>query len=99
MTNGWIIGVDEAGRGPCGPSCCRRGCPARTYRRIGGFKKLSARKRALLEAQIMEQAHWAYAEVGVEEIDRFNIFGATMVAMTRAVEALVARLEGRSRWC
>lgn len=95
MTNGWIIGVDEAGRGPlAGPVVAGAVALRAPIAGLADSKKLSAKKRALLEAQIMEQAHWAYAQVGVEEIDRFNIFGATMVAMTRAVEALVARLEG-----
>ena len=52
--------------------------------------KLSARRRALLEPAIRESCGWALGEADVEEIDRLNIFAATMLAMSRAVEALCA---------
>lgn len=85
-----IVGVDEAGRGPlAGPVVaaavvlCDGG--------IGGLddsKKLSAKRRAGLEAQIKAQCRWAIGEASVEEIDAINILQATMLAMTRAVDAL-----------
>ncbi len=55
-------------------------------------KKLSAQRRAELEATIKRRCHWAIGVVDVAEIDRLNIFGATMLAMTLAVEALCARI-------
>jgi ribonuclease HII len=55
-------------------------------------KKLSARKRAVLEPLIQQSCGWALGVVDAEEIDRINIFAATMLAMTRAVAALVAEL-------
>ena len=71
-------------------------------------KKLTAERRGVLEAMIKRRCHWAVGvveveEVGVgsaagaglvevEEIDRLNIFGATMLAMTLAVEALCAKV-------
>lgn len=61
---------------------------------LADSKKLSAKRRALLEAQIIEQSHWATGVCDVEEIDRLNIFGATMLAMTKAVANLVSRLDG-----
>jgi ribonuclease HII len=51
-------------------------------------KKLSAKRRAVLEPQIKASCHWALGVVDAEEIDRINIFAATMLAMTRAVAAL-----------
>ncbi len=85
-----IIGVDEAGRGPlAGPVVagavilCDGGIEG-----LDDSKKLSAKRRALLEAEIHARCRWAVGICTVEEIDRFNILQATMLAMTRAVEAL-----------
>ena len=55
-------------------------------------KKLSAAKRARLEPLIQQTCAWALGVVEAEEIDRINIFAATMLAMTRAVGALVIQL-------
>jgi len=90
-----VIGVDEAGRGPlAGPvvaAACvlGNGAPAG----LDDSKKLSAKKRAVLEPLIQQSCHWALGVVEAEEIDRINIFAATMLAMTRAVAGLVARLD------
>ncbi|WP_068080207.1 ribonuclease HII [Novosphingobium rosa] len=95
MKKGWIIGVDEAGRGPlAGPVVAGAVALPMPIAGLADSKKLSAKRRALLEAQIIEQAHWATGVCDVEEIDRLNIFGATMLAMTRAVADLAARLDG-----
>ena len=85
-----IVGVDEAGRGPlAGPVVaaavvlCR---PRPTG--LDDSKKLSGARRAELEAVIKRRCRWAVGIADVAEIDRLNIFGATMLAMTRAVAAL-----------
>lgn len=85
-----IVGVDEAGRGPlAGPVVagavilCDGGIAG-----VDDSKKLSAKRRALLEAEIKAKCRWAVGMASVEEIDRLNILQATMLAMTRAVEAL-----------
>jgi ribonuclease HII len=91
---GVIIGVDEAGRGPlAGPVVAAAvvlGPDAPTG--LDDSKKLSARRRAVLEGQIQKTCHWALGLASVEEIDQINIFAATMLAMTRAVATLAARL-------
>jgi ribonuclease HII len=46
----------------------------------------------VLEAAIIAEAHWAVGVVEADEIDRINIFAATMLAMTRAVAGLVAKV-------
>jgi ribonuclease HII len=91
-----IVGVDEAGRGPlAGPVVaaavvlCKPRPPG-----LDDSKKLSAARRAALEETIKRRCHWAIGVVEPEEIDRLNIFGATMLAMTLAVEALCARIGG-----
>lgn len=86
-----VIGVDEAGRGPlAGPvvaAACVLGSAAPEG--LDDSKKLSARRRAMLEGRIQASCSHALGMAGAEEIDRINIFAATMLAMTRAVEALV----------
>ena len=90
-----VIGVDEAGRGPlAGPVVAAavvlgEVCP----QGLDDSKKLSAKRRAVLEGEIKASCRWAIGVAGVEEIDRINIFHATMLAMTRAVASLCAELE------
>ncbi len=84
------VGVDEAGRGPlAGPVVAAAvvlgaGHPPG----LADSKTLSRARRAVLEAAIKGTCYWAVGVAEVEEIDRINIFGATMLAMTRAVQAL-----------
>lgn len=86
-----IAGVDEAGRGPwAGPVIAAavildpRNIPAG----IDDSKKLSARKRECLYAQLLHDARIGVGEASVAEIDAHNILGATLLAMRRAVAAL-----------
>ena len=51
-------------------------------------KKLSAKRRGELEAIILARCTVGVGMASVEEIDAINILQATMLAMTRAVEAL-----------
>lgn len=87
---GPVCGVDEAGRGPlAGPVVA--GAVLLCKPRPSGLddsKKLSRERRGELESVIKRRCRWAVGVVDVGEIDRLNIFGATMLAMTRAVAAL-----------
>ena len=87
---GFTVGVDEAGRGPlAGPVVAAAVvlCKPRPSG-LDDSKKLSAPRRQSLEAVIKRRCRWAVGVVDIDEIDRLNIFGATMLAMTRAVAAL-----------
>jgi ribonuclease HII len=89
-----IFGVDEAGRGPlAGPVVAAAVllCKPRPSG-LDDSKKLTAARRAELEATIKRRCQWGVGVVEVEDIDRLNIFGATMLAMTLAVDALCAKL-------
>ncbi|HEX7872244.1 MAG TPA: ribonuclease HII [Sphingobium sp.] len=90
LPDGLIAGVDEAGRGPlAGPVVaaavilCERGIAG-----LDDSKKLTAARRAELEAQILAHCRYGIGMASVEEIDSINILQATFLAMTRAVEAL-----------
>lgn len=87
-----IAGVDEAGRGPlAGPVFAAAVIldPDRPIFGLADSKILSESKRNSLYLSIKESAlSWAIAQASVEEIDRFNILQATLLAMQRAVESL-----------
>ena len=89
-----IIGVDEAGRGPLAGPVVAAACVLGTVTPAGldDSKKLSAKRRAVLEPLIIASCRHGLGVVEADEIDRINIFAATMLAMTRAVAALVAQL-------
>ena len=86
-----MIGVDEAGRGPlAGPVVAGAVLlPTEGIVGLADSKKLSARRRAVLEVEIKARCRWGLGVVEVDEIDRLNIFAATMKAMTLAVSALI----------
>ncbi len=87
-----IAGVDEAGRGPlAGPLAVAAVIlnPRRRIRGLDDSKKLTEARREALYAQIVERAlAWHVVLVEVDEIDRINIFQATMAGMCRAVAGL-----------
>ena len=85
-------GVDEAGRGPlAGPVVVAAVIldPSRPIAGLDDSKKLSEKRREALYLEIVERA-FAHCVVVVEaeEIDRLNIFHATMAGMSRAVAGL-----------
>lgn len=87
-----IAGIDEAGRGPlAGPVVVAAVIldPQRPIAGLGDSKVLKASQREALAPLIRAQAlAWSVIAVEAEEIDRINIFQATMVGMTRAALAL-----------
>ncbi len=87
-----ICGVDEAGRGPlAGPVYAAAVIldPARPIAGLRDSKRLSARQRDRLAAEVRERAlGWAIAQASAAEIDAINILQASLLAMQRAVGAL-----------
>lgn len=102
-----VCGVDEAGRGPwAGPVFAAAVVlnPRRLPKGVDDSKKLTAKARDAVEAEIKEKAvAWAVAFASVEEIAEHNILKATGLAMRRAVQALepaprVALVDGNYRF-
>lgn len=87
-----LAGVDEVGRGPlAGPVVTAAVIldPARPIAGLADSKVLSEKRREALFELITSQAlAWAVGRCEVAEIDQLNIFHATLLAMTRAVQAL-----------
>ncbi len=90
-TGALIIGVDEAGRGPlAGPVVAAAvvlGPDA--PQGLADSKVLSAKRRATLDPLIRQTCRWGIGVIEADEIDRINIFAATMKAMALAVAALL----------
>jgi len=95
-----VCGVDEAGRGPlAGPVYAAAVIldPARRINGLADSKVLSPERREVLAERIKQRAlAWSVAFATVEEIDRLNIFHASMLAMRRAVQAL--SVEPQEAW-
>ena len=87
-----LCGVDEAGRGPlAGPVCAAavilpRNC---VIPGLNDSKKLTEKKReALFDVICAAAVSYGIAFATVEEIEEYNILGATFMAMNRAVARL-----------
>jgi ribonuclease HII len=89
---GLVCGVDEAGRGPCaGPLCVAAVIldQAHMPKGLADSKKLSEAQRFALEPEIKNLAiSWSVITLSAQEVDQYNILAATLMGMTRAVEAL-----------
>ncbi|HZX91312.1 MAG TPA: ribonuclease HII [Rudaea sp.] len=90
-----IAGVDEAGRGPLAGPVVVAAVILDPRRRINGLrdsKILTAARRETLDARIRARAlAFSVVAIEVDDIDRFNIFQATMLGMARAIAALALR--------
>ena len=87
-----IGGIDEVGRGPlAGPvvaACVVAGEPL-MLRGLNDSKQVQPERRKRLSDQIKEcVTAWAIGSASVQEIDRFNIYRASLMAMERAIAAL-----------
>ena len=90
------IGVDEAGRGPLAGPVVAGAVALADPQPIEGLacsKTLTPKKRAVLFDWIQQDSlAWAIAECSVAEIDQLNILQASLLAMWRAVDQVVERL-------
>ncbi|MAM63235.1 ribonuclease HII [Maritimibacter sp. UBA3975] len=86
-----VAGVDEVGRGPlAGPVMAAAVVldPADIPEGLNDSKKLTAKRRDALFAEIMARAAVGIGHASVEEIDSHNILRAAHIAMLRAVAVL-----------
>ena len=102
-----VMGIDEAGRGPLAgpvfaaavhlPLTLARKLVVLEWAAVNDSKKLTERKRDALAATIKstEGCVWAIASASAAEIDRLNILRATHLAMKRAHDEVVQRLQDR----
>lgn len=90
-----LCGIDEAGRGPLAGAVYAAAVildPSRPIAGLADSKKLSEVKRDLLAIEIKAHAlAWGIASVSAQEIDEMNILQASLLAMQRAYQAMVAQ--------
>src|SRR3974390_2770157 len=85
-------GVDEVGVGSAIAEVYAAACILNPARRINGLrdsKQLTPERRKELSDRIKQRAlDYCIASASLEEVNRLNVFGATMLAMQRAVAGL-----------
>lgn len=90
--NAIICGIDEVGRGPlAGPVVASAVVLNAQHHYIGinDSKQLSVQKREHLSDQLQNQVKaWNVGIASAQEIDQYNIYEATKLAMYRAIEGL-----------
>ena len=93
----FICGTDEAGRGPLAGDVYAAAVILPHEIEIDGLfdsKKLSGKMREKLYDIITEKAvAYGIASATIEEIDRYNILNAALLAMKRAVNALSVKIK------
>lgn len=94
---GWIVGIDEAGRGPlAGPVTVAAVAVIPTYKlqttncQLRDSKQLTAQQREAIYGVITSNKNirWACASVGSFVIDRIGIVAALDLAVARVLEKL-----------
>lgn len=92
-----LAGVDEVGRGPLIGAVVTAAVildPDRPIAGLADSKKLTEKRRNALYEEICEHAKaWSTGRCEAHEIDRLNIYQATMLAMARAVSSLAVKPE------
>lgn len=91
----FIIGIDEAGRGPLAGPVVASAVVLKTrhfLNKITDSKKLSVRQREAAFHEIYEKAHIGIGIINETVIDRHNILKATYFAMNNAIRDVVTKL-------
>ena len=86
-----IAGVDEVGRGSLiGPVYAAAVILKKNIKKniIKDSKKLSKKKREILFRYIKKNSYWSVASASLQEIEKLNIFNASLLAMSRAIKKL-----------
>lgn len=90
--DGLLAGTDEAGRGPLAGNVVAAAVildPLRVIAGLDDSKKLSEKRRQLLEIEIKQNAlAWSVVSISPQQIDEMNILQASLYAMKLAAEKL-----------
>lgn len=93
----YIAGTDEVGRGPlAGPLVCAAVILDPLVKIVGlnDSKKLSEKKRVLLDIEIRDKAlAYSIVYISIEEIDKLNIYQASKKGMLDAINKLKIKPE------
>lgn len=88
-----IVGIDEAGRGPLAGVvvACALHLKEEPPFLVKDSKALSVSSREKIFTWLLHYAQFAVDVASVQEIDRHNILGATLLAFNRAIERLLVK--------
>ena len=87
----FIAGVDEVGRGSLiGPVYAAAVILKNKInkKKLKDSKKLSKKKREILEKYIKKNSYWSIGYASLKEIEKLNILNASLLAMKRAIKKL-----------
>ena len=98
-----IVGIDEVGRGPligdvvaCAVAItvgCECDQASVNWLQMTDSKKLSEKRRERLSVTIQAESVWGIGRASSAEIDELNILQASLVAMRRAYEAVIEKID------
>lgn len=96
-TKSFLIGTDEAGRGPAAggvfaAAVCFVNEPSGLLDSLNDSKKLTEKKREELYDVIIENSVYSICESTVFQIEKMNILNASLDAMKRACEDVINQL-------
>tara|TARA_Y100001970_G_C13613286_1_gene545907 strand:- start:9 stop:581 length:573 start_codon:yes stop_codon:yes gene_type:complete len=86
-----IAGVDEVGRGSLvGPVMAAAVILKKKLnnKKLKDSKKLTKKKREILEKYIKKNSYWSIGSASLKEIEKLNILNASLLAMKRAIRKL-----------
>lgn len=90
-TFNFIIGTDEAGRGPAAGGvwaaavCFKKDIDESLFEKLNDSKKLTPKTREALYEPIKENSYCAIKAINVKKIEEINILNASLLAMKYAV--------------
>jgi ribonuclease HII len=98
----WVIGLDEAGRGPlAGPVVAAAVSLVKPIQLKGirDSKTLSEKQREYFYEELTNHQHvrWAVAAISENEIDKINILNATKFAMYNATNNVLNKMDDRRK--
>ncbi len=91
-----IVGVDEVGRGSLiGPVYAAAVILNKNVDKkiLKDSKKLSKKKRERINNYIKKNSVWAIGKANINEIEKYNILNASLLAMTRAIKKIKKKPE------
>ena len=94
----YIIGTDEAGRGPAAGGVWAAAVyfkpeyNKKLFEKLNDSKKLSAKTREILYETIKESALWSIKAVNIETIEKINILQSALLAMNYAVSDVINQI-------
>ena len=98
----FIIGTDEAGRGPAAGGvwasavCFKEDINEELFLTLNDSKKLTPKKREALYEPIKANSFWSIKAVTVEKIEEINILNASLLAMKYAVEDVKNQIQSEN---